>query len=60
MREPGPYVTIGDDSGHDYVIPVVRVRDWERWINSEDWSDGIVPAYAERIDGNFRILDYVT
>lgn len=57
-RETGPFQIVGDDSGHEYVIPIVRRAHWAQWIDSQDWQDGIVPEYAERIDGHFTILDY--
>lgn len=57
-RESPPYRIVGDDSGHEYVIPVVRTAEWETWVGSEAWQDGDVPDWAEQIDGHFIILDY--
>lgn len=58
LREPGPYLIANDDSGHDYVIPIARAAHWDKWINSQEWEDGLVPMYADRIDGHFQIVDY--
>lgn len=58
LREPGPYRIVGDNSGHEYVIPTARGRHWDKWLTSEEASDGLLPIYAERIDGTFVILDY--
>jgi hypothetical protein len=57
-REPGPYRIASDDSGHEYVIPIARAKHWDKWVGSEECGDGEVPMYADRIDGNFQILDY--
>lgn len=57
-RESPPYRIVDDESGHEYVIPVFRTAEWEKWIYSEDWEDGDVPGWAEQIDGHFIILDY--
>lgn len=37
-----------DDSGHDYLVPVDRREDWDRWreIPSDDERSWIVPLYA--------------
>ena len=40
-----------DDSGHWYVIPYDKKKDWEEWEKSDDSHDGIEPIYAVRIDG---------
>ena len=58
LREPGPYQIASDDSGHDYVIPVARAQHWDSWLHSTEWEDGVVPMYADPIDGHFQILDY--
>lgn len=60
LREPGPYQIANDDSGHDYVIPVARAKHWDKWLHSTEWEDGLVPMYADRIDGHFQIVDYAS
>lgn len=53
MKEYTAHVIRGDDSGHEYAVPVDKVTDWDKWIGSDDWRAGIVPDYAQRIDGEF-------
>ena len=57
MKENGPYRIVGDDSGHDYIIPVARSAEWDAWVGSELWENEL-PEWAERIDGNFVITAY--
>lgn len=56
MIEPR-YRIVGDNSGHDYVIPVDRSAEWTAWLDSQDWRDGITPIYAMRIEGTFTFAD---
>lgn len=56
MSEPR-YKIVGDNSGHDYVIPVERSEEWEKWLDSQDWKDGVTPIYAMRIDGHLTFTN---
>jgi hypothetical protein len=47
---------VDDDSGHYYVIPAEKREEWDKWIDSEAWEDGDVPAWAERL--NMHQINY--
>lgn len=42
-------VIVYDDSGHRYLIPYNKRKDWEFFLENDD--SGNEPSYAERIDG---------
>ncbi len=44
------YCIVGDDSGHEYAIPVVRRADWDVWMRL---NEADAPDWALRIDGKF-------
>lgn len=50
---------VGDNSGHDYYIPVERSGEWETFIglDENDEASWDVPDYAVRIDGRFTFTD---
>lgn len=52
------YVISDDESGHEYLIPERMLGYWYKWINSQDWEDGIVPEYAIPIDGTLIIHEF--
>ena len=46
-----------DSSGHDYLVPVERREDFNRWSDlpeddPEGWEE---PSYATRIDGPYTL-----
>lgn len=45
------YTIVDDDSGRNYIIPYRFLDDWDAWICSESWSNGIVPRWADMIEG---------
>ena len=47
------YKIVGDDSGHDYVIPVEREEEW--W--AIDFDDDITPDWAVRVEGQLTFTD---
>lgn len=53
------YCIVGDDSGHDYVIPVDKELHWNFWldecIKNDSWTE--VPEYAIRTEGNLTFTD---
>lgn len=51
------YVIVGDDSGHEYVIPMARRSDWTAFMESDEPASGEVPAYAMRIEGTLTFKD---
>lgn len=52
------YQIVGDESGHEYYVPVSRVKAWYLWLEAtEDDCDGDVPRYATRIYGRFTFTD---
>ena len=67
MARPNPiaeqrYRIMGDDSGHDYFIPVGQEKDFEKWVASfsdeceDEYYQG--PDFQEnRIDGRFTFTD---
>jgi len=61
VKAPQRYRIMGDDSGHDYYVPVELEEKFEEWANSfeegtEDEYEG--PDFQEnRIDGHFTFTD---
>lgn len=53
------YRIVGDNSDHEYYIPVERSADWEVFmaIDEDDERSWDVPEFAKRIDGNFTFTD---
>lgn len=45
------FIITWDNDGHSYVIPYDKEDDWDRWINSQDYDDGVIPNYAKKIGG---------
>ena len=41
-----------DDSGHWYLVPAERRKEWVAWVcmDEEDPVSSIVPAYARRLN----------
>jgi len=50
---------VGDNSGHEYYIPVDCSSDWDTFmeIPEDDERSWDVPQYAVRIDGRFTFTD---
>lgn len=48
---------LAHDGDHEYFIPVDKKKEWYKWMDSEDFIDGIDPSWATRIDGNFTFAD---
>lgn len=57
-KEPGPYILEADDDGHHYVIPASRQEDWNDWVGSHAYQDGIVPDYAEAVGGSPTLVEF--
>jgi hypothetical protein len=53
------YFIGGDNSGHEYAVPVAKRDDWNKWVElPEDDEDGWeTPDYAFRIEGDFTFTD---
>jgi len=53
------YCIMGDDSGHEYFVPVDQVRTFEAWVESSYENVGYEgPDFEEnRIDGRFTFTD---
>lgn len=55
------YVIRGDDSGHDYFVPVGLEKAFEEWVDwTANYQDGPYtgPDFDEnRIDGRFTFTD---
>jgi hypothetical protein len=58
-KTPVRYRIVGDNSGHEYFIPVDRSGDWDKFmaIDEDDERSWDVPKYATRIDGRFTFTD---
>ena len=43
---------VGDDSGHEYVIPSDKDEEWDTWLQDEEAvAYGGLPIYATRVEG---------
>lgn len=53
------YRIVGDNSGHQYYIPVDREAEWDTFmeIDEDDERSWTVPDFAARIDGRFTFTD---
>jgi hypothetical protein len=53
------YCIVGDQSGHDYFVPVERKEEWMSFLELDEDDPGSwdVPEWAERIDGTFTFTD---
>lgn len=49
------YFIGGDQSGHQYAVPVELREEWFAWLNLDE--DNEVPTGALRIDGDFTFTD---
>lgn len=55
------YFIDSDGSGHAYIVPASKYREWSAWRdlpedNEESWD---APSWAERIDGRFTFTNPV-
>lgn len=50
---------VGDDSGHEYCIPVARTADWEAFmaLDADDPASWDAPDWAERVEGYLTFTD---
>jgi hypothetical protein len=53
------YTICGDDSGHEYFIPVEEVKAFYTWVEAGPYWDGYEgPEFDDkRIDGTFTFTD---
>lgn len=53
------YFIGGDNSGHEYFVPVSRKEDFYAWaeLDPDDEAGWETPDYATRIDGRFTFTD---
>lgn len=52
------YRLVGDDSGHDYVVPVDKTDEWYQWMDSEAAELGDEPPeWARIIAGTFTFTN---
>jgi len=52
------YIIVSDDDGHNYVIPADKLKEWNRWLNSQDCQDGIAPTWCESIGGSISLVKF--
>ncbi len=46
------YFMDSDDSGHWYVIPAARRKEWELWLESDGEDAWDAPSFAEAVNGS--------
>lgn len=52
------YTIVGDDSGHQFCIPLNRRKEWFEWLEAPEGSvRDDAPPYAMRIEGTFSFTD---
>lgn len=56
---PTRYFLAGDNSGHEYVVPVGRKEEWFAWLEipEDDERSWDVPEYAKQVDGGLTFTD---
>ena len=52
------YVIVSDDDGHYYVIPADKIKEWNHWLESQDYQDGIAPIWCEEIGGAINLVKF--
>ncbi|WP_298983411.1 hypothetical protein [uncultured Roseibium sp.] len=54
-EEPERFFIGGDNSGHEYAVPVAKRDEWEAWVSldEDDERSWDAPEFAIRIDGCF-------
>lgn len=52
------YRIVKDNDGHGYVIPVARTEEFFLWENSTEAEDGIVPEWADPINGSTLLVTF--
>ena len=45
------FTLVGDNEGHTYLIPFSKNEEWNEFMDSQDYRDGVEPDYAERVEG---------
>lgn len=60
MENKNWHVLVGDNSGHEYVIPESKQDEWDTFmeIPEDDERSWDVPEWAERKEGRFRFTEY--
>lgn len=53
MKESERYFEGSDNSGHHYIVPWSKRKEWSQWneLPEDDEASWDVPEWAERIDG---------
>jgi hypothetical protein len=51
---PQRYRLMGDDSGHEYFVPVGKEQEFDKWVSEES---GEIDFSQNRIDGRFTFID---
>lgn len=56
---PTRYFLAGDNSGHDYVVPVEHKEEWFAWLEipEDDERSWDVPEFATQVDGGLTFTD---
>lgn len=59
MGERRRFIIVGDNSGHDYVIPLDKQDNWSAFmsIDEDDPTAWDVPKWARRINGPWTFTD---
>ena len=59
-KKPKRYFLGGDNSGHNYIVPVERRKEWNKWCNLDE-DDPIAwntPEYAVRVNGSIELITF--
>ena len=53
------YRLVGDNSGHEYYIPIDRTKEWAAFnaLSDDDPASWTVPTFAVMIDGTFTFAE---
>ena len=54
--KPQRYRIMGDESGHEYYVPVDQEAQFEEWVAAEGCHD-VLDFDENRIDGRFTFTD---
>lgn len=56
----GEFILIQDDDCHWYVIPSDKEIDFNKWVESDDAWNGIIPKYAQEVGGSTTLVKFKT
>ena len=45
-----------DHDGHWYIIPHDKRNDFNNWLDSSDYYEGVTPSFAKIVEGSEKVV----